>query len=57
MLLPPLVLSLGFRTKKELRAMPQTESYDIFGNEEGEEEEEGADTEMDEENNSNNKSR
>ena len=56
MLLPPLVLSLGFRTKKELREMPQTESYDIFGNEEGDEEE-GTDTEMDEENNSSNNPR
>ena len=47
MLLPPLVLSLGFRTKKELRDMPQTESYELFDDDE-EDEEEAAGREMEE---------
>ena len=50
-LLPPLFLCLGYRTRKELREMPQTENYGILDGMEEEEEEETSDVEMEEEHN------
>ena len=48
-LLPPLFLCLGYRTRKELREMPQTENYGIL--DDVEEDEETSDVEIEEENN------
>ena len=51
MLIPPLVLCLGFRTKKEWRKMPQTESsYEQFEDFEDEEENNEEDGDEDEKN-------
>ena len=48
-LLPPLFLCLGYRTRKELREMPQTENYGIL--DDMEEDEETSYVEIEEENN------
>ena len=52
MLIPPLVLCLGYRTKNELRKMPQTEPnfQNMMNEDEDEEEEETDDVETEDKN-------